>query len=171
MRKKTILDLCLPFRGAMILAAAFALSCAPEQLPDDENNNGTDDPGNVEIPVNPDDKEGVPDGVVRLYLNDASVRNAFDVSLKEWGRVQVNGAEYQSAINDAGKVYVDIPLVEGVASYSAVLAGGSSDWWGETPDKDIVHPFAYAYHQADQSVSSFPLFAGSRGQTRFPCCI
>ena len=160
MRKKTILDLCLPFRGAMILAAAFALSCAPEQLPDDENNNETDDPGNVEIPVNPDDKEeGVPDGVVRLYLNDASVRNAFGVSLKEWGRVQVNGAEYQSAINDAGKVYVDIPLVEGVTSYSAVLAGGSSDWWGETPDKDIVHPFAYAYHQADQTVSSFPLFA------------
>lgn len=150
----------------MILAAAFALSCAPEQLPDDENNNGTNDPGNVETPVNPDDKEeGIPDGVVRLYLNDASVRNTFGVGLKEWGSVQVNGTEYQSAINDAGKVYVDIPLVEGIASYYAVHAGSSSDWWGETPDKDIVHPFAYAYHQADQSVSSFPLFAEVKPQS------
>jgi hypothetical protein len=61
-------------RAMMLFLAAFALSCAPEQLPDDENNNGNDDPGNVETPVNPDDnEEAIPDGVVRLYLNDASV--------------------------------------------------------------------------------------------------
>ena len=158
--KITLLKAQSLFRGAMILAAAFALSCAPEQLPEDENDNGNDDPGNVETPVDPGNKdEVIPDGVVRLYLNDASVRNAFGAGVTEWGKVQVNGTEYQAATNDAGKVYVDVPVAEGVTSYSAVLAGSSSDWWGETPDKDIIHPFAYAYHQADQSVSSFPLFA------------
>lgn len=158
--KITLLKAQSLFRGAMILAAAFALSCAPEQLPEDENDNGNDDPGNVETPVDPGNKdEVIPDGVVRLYLNDASVRNAFGAGVTEWGKVQVNGTEYQAATNDAGKVYVDVPVAEGVTSYSAVLAGSSSEWWGETPDKDIIHPFAYAYHQADQSVSSFPLFA------------
>ena len=158
--KITLLKAQSLFRGAMILAAVFALSCAPEQLPEDENDNGNDDSGNVETPVDPGNKdEVIPDGVVRLYLNDASVRNAFGAGVTEWGKVQVNGTEYQAATNDAGKVYVDVPVAEGVTSYSAVLAGSSSDWWGETPDKDIIHPFAYAYHQADQSVSSFPLFA------------
>ena len=165
MTKKTNLEFGFPMarmlsKGAMILAAAFALSCAPEQLPNDDENKENEDPGNVDTPVNPDDtQEVIPEGVVRLYLNDASVRNAFGVGVTEWGKVQVNGTEYQSAVNDAGKVYVDVPVVEGVTSYSAVLAGSSSDWWGETPDKDIIHPFAYAYHQAEQSVSSFPLFA------------
>ena len=92
----------------MLFLAAFALSCAPEQLPDD-NNNGNDDPGNVETPVNPDDnEESIPDGVVRLYLNDASVRTAFGVGVTEWGTVQVNGAEYQAKTNDAGRMYVDV---------------------------------------------------------------
>ena len=37
-------------RGAMMLAVAFVLSCAPEQLPDDNKDNENDDPGNVETP-------------------------------------------------------------------------------------------------------------------------
>ena len=146
-------------RGAMMLAAAFVLSCAPEQLPDDNKDNENDDPGNVETPPAPDQEEVIPEGVIRLYLNDASVRTAFGAGVTEWGKVHINGAEYQVATNEAGKAYVDVPATEGVTSYSAVLAEGSSDWWGETPDKDIVHPFAYAYHQMEQSVTSLPLFA------------
>ena len=146
-------------RGAMMLAAASVLSCAPEQLPDDNKDNENDDPGNVETPPAPDQEEVIPEGVIRLYLNDASVRTAFGAGVTEWGKVHINGAEYQVATNEAGKAYVDVPATEGVTSYSAVLAEGSSDWWGETPDKDIVHPFAYAYHQMEQSVTSLPLFA------------
>ena len=142
-----------------MLAAAFVLSCAPEQLPDDNKDNENDDPGNVETPPAPDQEEVIPEGVIRLYLNDASVRTAFGAGVTEWGKVHINGAEYQVATNEAGKAYVDVPATEGVTSYSAVLAEGSSDWWGETPDKDIVHPFAYAYHQMEQSVTSLPLFA------------
>lgn len=154
------------------LALGLFISCSPEQIPNDDEP-GDETPGNTDTPSDNVTEEEIPDGVARLYLCDASVRNAYGVGIEDWTKhsVKINGVEYKASLNDDGRSYVDIPVSEGVTHYSAQLASGSSDWWGETPDKDVVHPFAYAYHSADQSVSSFPLFAESdadkKGELRF----
>ena len=154
------------------LALGLFISCSPEQIPNDDEP-GDETPGNTDTPSDNVTEEEIPDGVARLYLCDASVRNAYGVGIEDWTKhsVKINGVEYKASLNDDGRSYVDIPVSEGVTHYSAQLTSGSSDWWGETPDKDVVHPFAYAYHSADQSVSSFPLFAESdadkMGELRF----
>ena len=154
------------------LALGLFISCSPEQIPNDDEP-GDETPGNTDTPSDNVTEEDIPDGVVRLYLSDASMRNAYGVGIEDWAKhsVKINGVEYKASLNDDGRSYVDIPMSEGVTHYSAQLTSGSSDWWGETPDKDVVHPFAYAYHSADQSVSSFPLFAESdadkMGELRF----
>ena len=158
--------------SAFALAFGLLFSCSPEQIPDGGDPEG-ENPGNTETPSDTDKDEEIPSGVVRLYLQDASVRNSFGVGIEDWSKhsININGVSYRASLNDEGKYYVDVPVSEGITHYSAELASESSDWWGETPDKDIVHPFSFAYHSAEQSVSSFPLFAESdahkKGELKF----
>lgn len=156
---------CLALFSTALVAVAV-LSCTPDPVPEDDK----DDSGQQDTPENPGQTDGpkpeipedIPEGIVRLYLDDASVRNAFGVALTDWNSVtiKINGTQRKCAADKDGRAYIDVPVVEGVSSYDAVLTQGTSNgYYSETEKSDLLHPFSYASHLIGKTVSSFPLYA------------
>jgi hypothetical protein len=131
----------------------------PDQEPTDTTQTPEQDTTQTQKPEVGDSLE-IKDGMARFLLQDSPLVEAAG-GRTDWTKVTVtvNGKAYVPAVQDDGKVYVDVEDSE-TAVYEAVLVTEeTTKYHGDTPLEDVVHPFAYAYHTLGNTLTVLPKYA------------
>ncbi len=131
----------------------------PDQEPTDTTHTPEQDTTQIQKP-DVGDSLGLEDGMARFFLHDSPLVETAG-GMTDWTRVTVivNGKEYIPAVQEDGKVYVDVEDSE-TAVYEAVLVTEeTTKYHGDTPLEDVVHPFAYAYHTLGNTLTVLPKYA------------
>jgi hypothetical protein len=131
----------------------------PDQEPTDTTQTPEQDTTQIQKP-DVGDSLRIEDGMARFFLHDSPLVETAG-GMTDWTRVTVivNGKEYIPAVQEDGKVYVDVEDSE-TAVYEAVLVTEeTTKYHGDTPLEDVVHPFAYAYHTLGNTLTVLPKYA------------
>jgi hypothetical protein len=102
----------------------------------------------------------IKDGMTRFLLQDSPLVEAAG-GRTDWTKVTVtvNGKAYVPAVQDDGKVYVDVEDSEAAVYEAVLVTEETTKYHGDTPLEDVVHPFAYAYHTLGNTLTVLPKYA------------
>ena len=102
----------------------------------------------------------IKDGMARFLLQDSPLVEAAG-GRTDWTKVTVtvNGKAYVPAVQDDGKVYVDVEDSEAAVYEAVLVTEETTKYHGDTPLEDVVHPFAYAYHTLGNTMTVLPKYA------------
>ena len=102
----------------------------------------------------------IKDGMARFLLQDSPLVEATG-GRTDWTKVTVtvNGKAYVPAVQDDGKVYVDVEDSEAAVYEAVLVTEETTKYHGDTPLEDVVHPFAYAYHTLGKTLTVLPKYA------------
>lgn len=102
----------------------------------------------------------IKDGMARFLLHDSPLVEAAG-GRTDWTKVTVivNGKEYIPAVQEDGKVYVDVEDSEAAVYEAVLVTEETTKYHGDTPLEDVVHPFAYAYHTLGNTLTVLPKYA------------
>lgn len=102
----------------------------------------------------------IKDGMARFLLQDSPLVEAAG-GRTDWTKVTVivNGKEYIPAVQEDGKVYVDVEDSEAAVYEAVLVTEETTKYHGDTPLEDVVHPFAYAYHTLGNTLTVLPKYA------------
>ena len=102
----------------------------------------------------------IKDGMARFLLQDSPLVEAAG-GRTDWTKVTVtvNGKAYVPAVQDDGKVYVDVEDSEAAVYEAVLVTEETTKYHGDTPLEDVVHPFAYAYHTLGNTLTVLPKYA------------
>jgi hypothetical protein len=106
------------------------------------------------------DSHEIKDGMARFLLQDSPLVEAAG-GRTDWTKVTVivNGKEYIPAVQEDGKVYVDVEDSEAAVYEAVLVTEETTKYHGDTPLEDVVHPFAYAYHTLGNTLTVLPKYA------------
>ena len=98
--------------------------------------------------------------MARFLLQDSPLVEAAG-GRTDWTKVTVivNGKEYIPAVQEDGKVYVDVEDSEAAVYEAVLVTEETTKYHGDTPLEDVVHPFAYAYHTLGNTLTVLPKYA------------
>ena len=131
----------------------------PDQEPTDTTQTPEQDTTQTQKPEVGDSLE-IKDGMVRFLLQDSPLVEAAG-GRTDWTKVTVtvNGKEYIPAVQEDGKVYVDVEVSEAAVYEAVLVTEETTKYHGDTPLEDVVHPFAYAYHTLGKTLTVLPKYA------------
>ena len=131
----------------------------PDQEPTDTTHTPEQDTTQIQKP-DVGDSLGIEDGMARFFLHDSPLVEAAG-GMTDWTRVTVivNGKEYIPAVQEDGKVYVDVEDSEAAVYEAVLVTEETTKYHGDTPLEDVVHPFAYAYHTLGNTLTVLPKYA------------
>ena len=154
--------------SAIIALVVFGfVACEPQieqpEEPDQEQTDTTQTPEQdttqTQKPEVGDSLE-IKDGMARFLLHDSPLVEAAG-GRTDWTKVTVtvNGKEYIPAVQEDGKVYVDVEDSEAAVYEAVLVTEETTKYHGDTPLEDVVHPFAYAYHTLGNTLTVLPKYA------------
>ena len=154
--------------SAIIALVVFGfVACEPQieqpEEPDQEQTDTTQTPEQdttqTQKPEVGDSLE-IKDGMARFLLQDSPLVEAAG-GRTDWTKVTVtvNGKAYVPAVQDDGKVYVDVEDSEAAVYEAVLVTEETTKYHGDTPLEDVVHPFAYAYHTLGNTLTVLPKYA------------
>ena len=154
--------------SAIIALVVFGfVACEPQieqpEEPDQEQTDTTQTPEQdttqTQKPEVGDSLE-IKDGMARFLLQDSPLVEAAG-GRTDWTKVTVivNGKEYIPAVQEDGKVYVDVEDSEAAVYEAVLVTEETTKYHGDTPLEDVVHPFAYAYHTLGNTLTVLPKYA------------
>lgn len=154
--------------SAIIALVVFGfVACDPQieqpEEPDQEQTDTTQTPEQdttqTQKPEVGDSLE-IKDGMARFLLQDSPLVEAAG-GRTDWTKVTVtvNGKEYIPAVQEDGKVYVDVEDSEAAVYEAVLVTEETTKYHGDTPLEDVVHPFAYAYHTLGNTLTVLPKYA------------
>ena len=131
----------------------------PDQDPTDTTHTPEQDTTQIQKP-DVGDSLGLEDGMARFFLHDSPLVETAG-GMTDWTRVTVivNGKEYIPAVQEDGKVYVDVEDSEAAVYEAVLVTEETTKYHGDTPLEDVVHPFAYAYHTLGNTLTVLPKYA------------
>lgn len=131
----------------------------PDQEPTDTTQTPEQDTTQTQKPEVGDSLE-IKDGMARFLLQDSPLVEATG-GRTDWTKVTVtvNGKEYIPAVQEDGKVYVDVEDSEAAVYEAVLVTEETTKYHGDTPLEDVVHPFAYAYHTLGNTLTVLPKYA------------
>ena len=131
----------------------------PDQEPTDTTQTPEQDTTQTQKPEVGDSLE-IKDGMARFLLQDSPLVEAAG-GRTDWTKVTVtvNGKAYVPAVQDDGKVYVDVEDSEAAVYEAVLVTEETTKYHGDTPLEDVVHPFAYAYHTLRNTLTVLPKYA------------
>ena len=131
----------------------------PDQEPTDTTQTPEQDTTQTQKPEVGDSLE-IKDGMARFLLQDSPLVEAAG-GRTDWTKVTVtvNGKAYVPAVQDDGKVYVDVEDSEAAVYEAVLVTEETTKYHGDTPLEDVVHPFAYAYHTLGNTMTVLPKYA------------
>lgn len=131
----------------------------PDQEPTDTTQTPEQDTTQIQKP-DVGDSLGIEDGMARFFLHDSPLVEAAG-GRTDWTKVTVtvNGKAYVPAVQDDGKVYVDVEDSEAAVYEAVLVTEETTKYHGDTPLEDVVHPFAYAYHTLGNTLTVLPKYA------------
>lgn len=131
----------------------------PDQEPTDTTQTPEQDTTQTQKPEVGDSLE-IKDGMARFLLQDSPLVEAAG-GRTDWTKVTVtvNGKAYVPAVQDDGKVYVDVEDSEAAVYEAVLVTEETTKYHGDTPLEDVVHPFAYAYHTLGNTLTVIPKYA------------
>lgn len=131
----------------------------PDQEPTDTTQTPEQDTTQTQKPEVGDSLE-IKDGMARFLLQDSPLVEATG-GRTDWTKVTVtvNGKAYVPAVQDDGKVYVDVEDSEAAVYEAVLVTEETTKYHGDTPLEDVVHPFAYAYHTLRNTLTVLPKYA------------
>lgn len=131
----------------------------PDQDPTDTTQTPEQDTTQTQKPEVGDSLE-IKDGMARFLLQDSPLVEATG-GRTDWTKVTVtvNGKAYVPAVQDDGKVYVDVEDSEAAVYEAVLVTEETTKYHGDTPLEDVVHPFAYAYHTLGKTLTVLPKYA------------
>ena len=131
----------------------------PDQEPTDTTHTPEQDTTQIQKP-DVGDSLGLEDGMARFFLHDSPLVETAG-GMTDWTRVTVivNGKEYIPAVQEDGKVYVDVEDSEAAVYEAVLVTEETTKYHGDTPLEDVVHPFAYAYHTLGNTLTVLPKYA------------
>ena len=131
----------------------------PDQEPTDTTQTPEQDTTQTQKPEVGDSLE-IKDGMARFLLHDSPLVEAAG-GRTDWTKVTVivNGKEYIPAVQEDGKVYVDVEDSEAAVYEAVLVTEETTKYHGDTPLEDVVHPFAYAYHTLGNTLTVLPKYA------------
>ena len=131
----------------------------PDQEPTDTTQTPEQDTTQTQKPEVGDSLE-IKDGMTRFLLQDSPLVEAAG-GRTDWTKVTVtvNGKAYVPAVQDDGKVYVDVEDSEAAVYEAVLVTEETTKYHGDTPLEDVVHPFAYAYHTLGKTLTVLPKYA------------
>ena len=154
--------------SAIIALVVFGfVACEPQieqpEEPDQEQTDTTQTPEQdttqTQKPEVGDSLE-IKDGMARFLLQDSPLVEAAG-GRTDWTKVTVtvNGKAYVPAVQEDGKVYVDVEDSEAAVYEAVLVTEETTKYHGDTPLEDVVHPFAYAYHTLGNTLTVLPKYA------------
>ena len=151
----------------IVLIVLGFVACEPQieqpEEPDQEQTDTTQTPEQdttqTQKPEVGDSLE-IKDGMARFLLQDSPLVEAAG-GRTDWTKVTVtvNGKEYIPAVQEDGKVYVDVEDSEAAVYEAVLVTEETTKYHGDTPLEDVVHPFAYAYHTLGNTLTVLPKYA------------
>ena len=151
----------------IVLIVLGFVACEPQieqpEEPDQEQTDTTQTPEQdttqTQKPEVGDSLE-IKDGMARFLLHDSPLVEAAG-GRTDWTKVTVivNGKEYIPAVQEDGKVYVDVEDSEAAVYEAVLVTEETTKYHGDTPLEDVVHPFAYAYHTLGNTLTVLPKYA------------
>ena len=146
--------------SAIIALVVFGfVACEPQIEQPEEPDQEQTDTTQTQKPEVGDSLE-IKDGMARFLLQDSPLVEAAG-GRTDWTKVTVivNGKEYIPAVQEDGKVYVDVEDSEAAVYEAVLVTEETTKYHGDTPLEDVVHPFAYAYHTLGKTLTVLPKYA------------
>ena len=146
--------------SAIIALVVFGfVACDPQIEQPEEPDQEQTDTTQTQKPEVGDSLE-IKDGMARFLLQDSPLVEAAG-GRTDWTKVTVtvNGKEYIPAVQEDGKVYVDVEDSEAAVYEAVLVTEETTKYHGDTPLEDVVHPFAYAYHTLGNTLTVLPKYA------------
>lgn len=146
--------------SAIIALVVFGfVACEPQIEQPEEPDQEPTDTTQTQKPEVGDSLE-IKDGMARFLLQDSPLVEAAG-GRTDWTKVTVtvNGKEYIPAVQEDGKVYVDVEDSEAAVYEAVLVTEETTKYHGDTPLEDVVHPFAYAYHTLGNTLTVLPKYA------------
>lgn len=143
----------------IVLIVLGFVACDPQIEQPEEPDQEPTDTTQTQKPEVGDSLE-IKDGMARFLLQDSPLVEAAG-GRTDWTKVTVtvNGKAYVPAVQDDGKVYVDVEDSEAAVYEAVLVTEETTKYHGDTPLEDVVHPFAYAYHTLGNTLTVLPKYA------------
>ena len=143
----------------IVLIVLGFVACDPQIEQPEEPDQEPTDTTQTQKPEVGDSLE-IKDGMARFLLQDSPLVEAAG-GRTDWTKVTVtvNGKEYIPAVQEDGKVYVDVEDSEAAVYEAVLVTEETTKYHGDTPLEDVVHPFAYAYHTLGNTLTALPKYA------------
>jgi hypothetical protein len=143
----------------IVLIVLGFVACDPQIEQPEEPDQEPTDTTQTQKPEVGDSLE-IKDGKARFLLQDSPLVEAAG-GRTDWTKVTVtvNGKAYVPAVQDDGKVYVDVEDSEAAVYEAVLVTEETTKYHGDTPLEDVVHPFAYAYHTLGNTLTVLPKYA------------
>ena len=143
----------------IVLIVLGFVACDPQIEQPEEPDQEPTDTTQTQKPEVGDSLE-IKDGMARFLLHDSPLVEAAG-GRTDWTKVTVtvNGKAYVPAVQDDGKVYVDVEDSEAAVYEAVLVTEETTEYHGDTPLEDVVHPFAYAYHTLGNTLTVLPKYA------------
>ena len=143
----------------IVLIVLGFVACDPQIEQPEEPDQEPTDTTQTQKPEVGDSLE-IKDGMARFLLQDSPLVEAAG-GRTDWTKVTVtvNGKEYIPAVQEDGKVYVDVEDSEAAVYEAVLVTEETTKYHGDTPLEDVVHPFAYAYHTLGNTLTVLPKYA------------
>lgn len=143
----------------IVLLVLGFVACDPQIEQPEEPDQEPTDTTQTQKPEVGDSLE-IKDGMARFLLQDSPLVEAAG-GRTDWTKVTVtvNGKEYIPAVQEDGKVYVDVEDSEAAVYEAVLVTEETTKYHGDTPLEDVVHPFAYAYHTLGNTLTVLPKYA------------
>ena len=143
----------------IVLIVLGFVACDPQIEQPEEPDQEPTDTTQTQKPEVGDSLE-IKDGMARFLLQDSPLVEAAG-GRTDWTKVTVtvNGKAYVPAVQDDGKVYVDVEDSEAAVYEAVLVTEETTEYHGDTPLEDVVHPFAYAYHTLGNTLTVLPKYA------------
>ena len=143
----------------IVLIVLGFVACDPQIEQPEEPDQEQTDTTQTQKPEVGDSLE-IKDGMARFLLQDSPLVEAAG-GRTDWTKVTVtvNGKEYIPAVQEDGKVYVDVEDSEAAVYEAVLVTEETTKYHGDTPLEDVVHPFAYAYHTLGNTLTVLPKYA------------
>jgi hypothetical protein len=143
----------------IVLIVLGFVACDPQIEQPEEPDQEPTDTTQTQKPEVGDSLE-IKDGKARFLLQDSPLVEAAG-GRTDWTKVTVtvNGKEYIPAVQEDGKVYVDVEDSEAAVYEAVLVTEETTKYHGDTPLEDVVHPFAYAYHTLGNTLTVLPKYA------------
>ena len=143
----------------IVLIVLGFVACNPQIEQPEEPDQEPTDTTQTQKPEVGDSLE-IKDGMARFLLQDSPLVEAAG-GRTDWTKVTVtvNGKEYIPAVQEDGKVYVDVEDSEAAVYEAVLVTEETTKYHGDTPLEDVVHPFAYAYHTLGNTLTVLPKYA------------